>query len=190
MDRFGPRFVPVIYAFAAIGLVSVFSVGVLGLTRLVKFRMGTGSSAEVAAVAAGAAGTAGTSSVSAASPIANPPAEPSILTRRPEPVPTPALPPRPDLAVSVIDSGIIETSTGRFQHADSIALGQQPALVFEVANLGGARSESWQFSVNLPTFAGLYTSSDQQPLAPGERIRFTLGFRDLSRAGQNNADPL
>lgn len=188
MDNWGQRFSLAVYVFAAIGLVSVLGIGAFGVVRLVRFRADAAISPETASVAADAGNATNTASAGQAAltpPPAAEPVPPAVVTRRPAPVLSPALGARADLAIQIIDTGIIEPSSGQFRHAESINLGDQPAVVFDVTNLGSVRSEGWQFSVNLPTFAGLYTPPDQQPLNPGERIRFTLGFRNLVRTGSN-----
>lgn len=190
MDRWGPRFSLAVYTLAAIGLVSVLGVGAFGVVRLVRFRADAAISPETASVAADAGNAANTVSAGQVAPTPLPAAEPAppvVVTRRPAPVPAPVSNARADLAIQVHDTGIIEPLSGQFRHAENINFGDQPAVVFDVTNLGSARSEGWQFSANLPTFAGLYTSPDQHSLDPGERIRFTLGFRDLARTGSNTA---
>lgn len=91
----------------------------------------------------------------------------------------------PDLSISVIATGLIDDSTGEFQPAAAVTRLQQAGVVFDVTNIGAAVSDQWRFSTNLPTFAGLFTSDPQPALAPGERIRFTIGFRYLILSGPN-----
>ena len=89
------------------------------------------------------------------------------------------------MSVSVNATGRIDDSTGEFQPAATVTRVQQAGVVFEVTNIGTAVSDPWRFSANLPTFAGVFTSDPQLALAPGERIRFTIGFRYLTQSGPN-----
>lgn len=186
---------------AAIGLIAIFAVGIIGAKRLVQKRLNsqTASGAGVPAPAPDQAAIAAepesaadvqVSVLPSAAPV------PSVLPAPvPEPANTPAIPPPaslplpnpiPDFAVTMVDAGII-TAGGDFRHATSVSRGEEPAIVFDIANIGTAVSERWQFTAVLPTFGGQFTSQSQLPLAPGDRVRFTLGFRDLARQGENAA---
>lgn len=89
---------------------------------------------------------------------------------------------RPDLSVSIVDTGILAGGEkGEFRHADAVNASDYPAVLFEVANIGTAVSDQWEFSATLPTIAGFFNSETQPKIAPGDRIRYTLGFRPISR---------
>ncbi len=90
----------------------------------------------------------------------------------------------PDLAVQIIDTGIINDA-GNFVHSTSTGQNQQTGVVFDVWNFGTAISGPWRFLVELPTLAGNFSSELQNSIAPGEKIRFTIGFRYLRDAGLN-----
>lgn len=90
----------------------------------------------------------------------------------------------PDLAVQIIESGII-TEAGIFQSATSTGRGEQTGVVFEVKNMGTAVAGPWRFSAELPTTPGNFTSEIQEPLTPEEKIRYTIGFRLLRNEGPN-----
>ena len=90
-----------------------------------------------------------------------------------------------DLFLQIIDTGIIDDA-GNFIHATSTGEGQQTGIVFDVWNFGTAVSGPWRLLAELPTFAGNFTSEPQKSLAPGEKIRFTIGFRLLTNPGPNN----
>lgn len=91
----------------------------------------------------------------------------------------------PDLFLQIIDTGIID-DTSNFIHATSTKESQQTGIVFDVWNFGTAVSGTWRFLAELPTFAGNFISEPQKSLAPGEKIRFTIGFRLLTNPGPNN----
>ena len=92
-----------------------------------------------------------------------------------------------DLAVQIVDTGIATGGGVGFVHTDPIPAGERPAIVFSVINAGTAVSERWQFTLNLPAPDGRFTSELQLPLAPGEGRRFTIGFSELLRQGENQA---
>lgn len=179
---------------AIIGLLAVFVAGILGIRALLNVR-----------------GTGGPSDGIAGIGVPPPPAPPPPPAEAPPPpvgaMPPPAIiagPPRttvypqsgyravpggtPDLSVQIIDTGILVGGEGgEFRHTDAVGPNEFPALVFDIMNAGTAVSESWEFSATLPTFAGFFSSETQARLAPGDRIRFTLGFRPLNRAGPTTA---
>ncbi|MBI4159714.1 hypothetical protein HY504_00975 [Candidatus Wolfebacteria bacterium] len=90
----------------------------------------------------------------------------------------------PDLEIKIIETGII-SNTGVFMRATSTGRGEQTGVVFEVANIGTAVAGPWRFAAELPTTPGDFTSEIQEPLAPGEKIRYTIGFRLLRNQGPN-----
>lgn len=92
-----------------------------------------------------------------------------------------------DLAIEIIDTGIIDDATGNFNHATSVSKIEQAGVVFDVFNIGTAVSLPWKFSAALPIYDGFFLSDTQSPLAPGERIRFTIGFKLLKTQGANVA---
>ena len=92
----------------------------------------------------------------------------------------------PDLAISIASVGIIDYTTGAFTATSSMRSDQQAGVIFEVTNIGTAVSKPWDFSANLPIPSGLYRSDPQLPLAPGDKLRFTIGFKNVSHPGSNS----
>ncbi|GEM_PF-2690095 len=91
----------------------------------------------------------------------------------------------PDLAVRIVDVGIINAS-GVFVATSSVFRTQQAAVVFDITNNGTAASKHWDFTAILPIAVdGYYHSEVLPPLSPGDRIRFTLGFTSLNAIGEN-----
>jgi len=90
----------------------------------------------------------------------------------------------PDLMVQIVDTGIIDDA-GNFIHSTSTDKNQQTGIVFDVWNLGTNISGSWRFLVELPILAGNFASEPQNSIAPGEKIKFTIGFRNLKDADTN-----
>ncbi len=95
--------------------------------------------------------------------------------------PTPASP--PDLSLQIVDTGILNGDV--FTYATSVQLGQKAAVVFDVRNIGGNVSPEWNFSAEIPTLSPNFISETQSALAPGEGIRFTIGFNDIKGSGTN-----
>jgi len=82
-----------------------------------------------------------------------------------------------DLGIHVLGTGILDPETNTFTTADIIKTTDRGAVQFEVTNLGTKTSEEWTFNAVLPTNPPhTFNSDNQQVLAPGERIEFTLGF--------------
>lgn len=104
------------------------------------------------------------------------------------PNPPPILPNgTPDLAIRIIEIGVLDDA-GNFTATSSSKLEQQVGVIFDVTNQGTATSKQWDFFVSLPILdRNTYRSDMQKPLAPGDRIRFTMGFGPLQSKGQNKA---
>ncbi|MBI2055688.1 MAG: hypothetical protein HYT42_02235 [Candidatus Sungbacteria bacterium] len=85
----------------------------------------------------------------------------------------------PDLAVRIVDTGIIRDGTDEFVRATSTPRGAQGGVGFDVENAGTAVSQKWRFSVLLPIlYDNVFNSDIQEPLSPGEKVRFTIGCRN------------
>lgn len=93
----------------------------------------------------------------------------------------------PDLTMAVVAVGAIDGATGAFSATSSVRRVDQIGIVFEVTNVGTALSSPWHFTAILPTVGGGFTAPIQLPLAPGDRVRFTIGFRSPNQAGANAA---
>ncbi len=82
-----------------------------------------------------------------------------------------------DLTGRILGTGVVSTSTNAFLAKDRVKPSERAAVRFEVINNGTKTSRDWNFAVVLPTFPGyIFQSDSQQPLAPGDRIQYTLGF--------------
>ncbi len=92
-----------------------------------------------------------------------------------------------NLAVQIINVGIINEATGVFSHATSVNANQRAGIVFDVMNIGGVASQQWKFRAALPAAGGDYLSDAQDPIAAGAKIRYTIGFKDLTKTGENVA---
>ncbi len=90
----------------------------------------------------------------------------------------------PDLAITVVTSGYLTTTSDDSFVASSTAPdGTRPAVKFFIKNIGTNVSGSWRFSALLPTRTTYtYESPLQQSLNPGDSTAYTLGF-DRARTG-------
>lgn len=165
-----------VQAFALVGLIAVLGLGALGIRRLFLRR------AAAPPVAGSTAAIAVEPKHSTAEPVRSLPPPWNAAKSPSSPRSTIA-----DLAVTIIGTGVLDAAGGAFRSQETISRGEQPAILFEVINLGGVSSERWRFTAGLPTFAGQFSSPEQPPLAPGERVRFTLGFLELNGPGANRA---
>lgn len=178
------RFAIAMMACAAIGLVALISAGVFGALKLIRYRR--------QGVPPAVQATAGLLDQDALLPSPAPapepiPPKPKVKTYE-RTGPPAALPGGiADLAVRIVDTGIATGGGAGFIHSNAVQAGERPAIVFTVINAGTAVSERWQFTANLPAVDGRFTSELQQPLAPGEGRRFTIGFSELNRQGENQA---
>lgn len=170
-------------AFAAIGLIALISTGVFGVLKLIRYR-----SPGVPPAVQATAGVLGPAVLPSPAPAPEPiPPKPKVKTYE-RARPPAALPGGiADLAVRIVDTGIATGGGAGFVHSNAVQAGERPAIVFTVINAGTAVSERWQFTANLPAVDGRFTSELQQPLAPGEGRRFTIGFSELLRQGENQA---
>ena len=90
-----------------------------------------------------------------------------------------------DLAVRMIMVGVIDASSGALIPREPISPAEIVGVEFDVANVGGSASGSWNFTAQLPTgYQGyLYTSPAQISLMPGEHIVNVLRFAPNMRPG-------
>ena len=177
----------IIVALAVIGALTLATAGGIGIAKLLHYRAGDASSDPL---------VAGITIPETVAPLA-PPALPRTLSRPGPPAPSqvspgklggailPAPEPMADLSIRIIDTGISGGGGSGFVRVNSIPAGERPAIVFVVMNVGTVASDRWQFSANLPTLDGRHISSVQLPLGPGEGRRFTLGFGELNKTGEN-----
>ncbi len=176
------RFVIVMTAFAAIGLIALVAAGIFGVAKLIRYRRP--GDLPAAQATAGLVGSATLPPPPAPAPGPMPPNVKTYERTRP---PAALAGGMADLAVQIVDTGIATGGGVGFVHTDPIPAGERPAIVFSVINAGTAVSERWQFTLNLPAPDGRFTSELQLPLAPGEGRRFTIGFSELLRQGENQA---
>ncbi len=103
---------------------------------------------------------------------------------------------KPNLVVYPLAVGYIDADTNAFVATTSpLSPSQRVAVRFQVKNEGGTTTPQWRFAAVLPTVPpAIFRSPLQQPLAPGDRIEFTLAF-DKVRSGTSsvsvriNVDP-
>ncbi len=82
-----------------------------------------------------------------------------------------------DLAVSIIDTGVIDKNTLQFSKTSYISSTDRVGIKFEVKNIGDRATGVWNFSAILPSQSSPTYQSDMQiSLNPGDKIQFTLGF--------------
>lgn len=103
---------------------------------------------------------------------------------------------KPDLAVRLLQVGLLNTGTNMitnnqtsFNYTDTVG------IRFEIRNDGDVATGPWVFSAILPSISTpTYNSYSQISLKPGESIIFTLGFSNLSNQNIGSisitADPL
>lgn len=99
-----------------------------------------------------------------------------------------------DLAVRILEIGIMDKLTGAFIATSTIGINDRAAVRFEIKNVGGRETGQWYFNAVLPTYPSHIFSSDiQQSLLPGARTEYTLGFDSITptepRIFTVNADP-
>lgn len=82
-----------------------------------------------------------------------------------------------NLRGKVIAVGVLDRTTGEFTASSSINIMSRVGVKFEVENIGTRTSSAWSFIAQLPTTPfHSFQSAAQIPLAPGDKIEFTLGF--------------
>lgn len=86
---------------------------------------------------------------------------------------------RTDLSARFLNTGTI---VGNVFFAGPIKQNESGAIQFEVKNYGTKTSDSWTFSVTLPS-GGTYSSTEQIPLKPNEQALITVGFPTATNAG-------
>ena len=101
---------------------------------------------------------------------------------------------KPDLAVKILETGVIDKVTNVFTATTSLRSVDRIAVRFSVENLGTKETGNWYFNAVLPTYPSyIYSSSSQISLKPSDRIEFTLGFDRVEKKDGNivviNIDP-
>jgi CARDB len=92
----------------------------------------------------------------------------------------------PDLTVYITDIGYLTSaSADSYVSATTVPSGDRPAVKFTIKNIGTNWTGTWRFSASIPTRTSyVFQSDQQQSLAPGESIDYTLGF-DQALTGAN-----
>lgn len=96
---------------------------------------------------------------------------------------------QPDLAVTILESGIVTTFGGKekFVAVSPIPSDQRVGVRFSVENIGNrTSSDDWYFVATLPLEGDTnytYRSPRQQALGPTDRMEFTLKFDDITTKG-------
>lgn len=92
----------------------------------------------------------------------------------------------PDLMVKITSVGYLTTnSTDSFVANTTAPAGTRPAVSFTIKNIGTNVTGAWTFSSSIPTQTSyIFTSPEQQSLASGDSIDYTMGF-DQAMIGAN-----
>ncbi|OHA43873.1 MAG: hypothetical protein A3G03_01015 [Candidatus Taylorbacteria bacterium RIFCSPLOWO2_12_FULL_44_15c] len=101
---------------------------------------------------------------------------------------------KPDLAVKILETGVIDKVTNVWTATTSLRSIDRIAVRFSVENLGTKETGAWYFNAILPTYPSyIYSANSQNSLLPGDRIEFTLGFDSVEKKDGNviviNVDP-
>ena len=102
---------------------------------------------------------------------------------------------RPDLAISIISTGIIDPATKQFVQTSYAGSADEIGIRFEVRNIGTNVSGAWKLRINAPSKTTPYFDSGYQTsIKPGDRMIFTASFDNPLTTGINTtyitADPL
>lgn len=93
---------------------------------------------------------------------------------------------RPDFAIRVYSTGVLDRTTGQFRQASSFSSSDRAAVQFEIINIGTGPTGTWGFSALLPTNDNsVYSSAPQASLASGGSVIFTLGFDNIRAARES-----
>ncbi|MBU6370931.1 hypothetical protein KGQ74_02585 [Patescibacteria group bacterium] len=101
----------------------------------------------------------------------------------------------PDLAVSLIATGIIDPSSGQFIATPYAGANDLPAVKFAVRNIGTNVSGPWTMRLTMPSrTTPIYDAPYQQSIRPGDEMVFTASFDSPVAQGVNTGyiaiDPL
>lgn len=115
------------------------------------------------------------------------------IPSQPAPVPTYNL--KPDLAVRILQVGLLNNSTNLITPRNQFSYSDMVGIKFEIRNDGDTNTGNWAFTASLPSVTNpMYSSNTQISLRPGESIIFTLGFSNLTNQYSNqikiNIDPI
>jgi hypothetical protein len=101
----------------------------------------------------------------------------------------------PDLAITLIGTGIIDPASKQFIQTNYAGMNDEVAMKFQVKNIGTNVSGAWQLRINSPSrTTPYYDSPYQQSIKPGDSMIFTASFDSPVTTGINTAyvtvDPL
>ena len=101
---------------------------------------------------------------------------------------------KPDLAVTILQTGVLNRTTGYLTSQSTFSSTDRVGVKFEVRNDGDVATGAWSFTATLPSQSTpTYRSDTQVSLNPGDKIIFTLGFDNLVNQYSNvitvNVDP-
>jgi hypothetical protein len=102
---------------------------------------------------------------------------------------------QPDLAISLIATGIIDPGSKQFYPTSYAGANDTIAIKFEVKNIGTNVSGPWDLRLNMPSrTTPYYDSGEQISIKPGDRIDYVASFDSPVTQGINTAyitaDPL
>lgn len=87
-----------------------------------------------------------------------------------------------DLRVKILEVGVVDKVSGEFTASSSININARVAVRFAIENIGTKTSGAWAFIAQLPTIPfHSFESAEQIPLAPGDRIEYTIGFDSMEQ---------
>lgn len=103
------------------------------------------------------------------------------VVETPAPAPKPGL---PDLSVRILSEGVIDPISGNLIARSPMSPDELVAVRFLISNDGSASTGTWYFTAQLPMSPAYpYSSSAQEPLAPGARIENMLRFTNAVPGG-------
>jgi hypothetical protein len=95
---------------------------------------------------------------------------------------------KPDLAVTILATGVIDPTTGAFTSTNLIYSSQRAAVRFEVQNIGTAPSGSWEFDSVVRQFSQeIFTSPVEPSLNPGDKIVYTMSYDGIAPDNTNTS---
>ncbi len=95
-----------------------------------------------------------------------------------------------DLSVRVLDTGVVNRSTGVYTAQSSVGSSDRVGIRFVVTNSGTTPTGTWKFHATLPATDSRVASYDSDPepsLNPGQSMTFSIVFETLQNYGSNTA---
>jgi hypothetical protein len=94
----------------------------------------------------------------------------------------------PDLAVTLIATGIIDPVSKQFVQTNFASANDEIAVRFQVRNIGTNISGSWTLRLNMPSRTTPVYDSNQPSIRPGDRIEYTASFNSPMNQGLNTGN--